>query len=238
MSEKVSGGDSEATSRPRASLAAAFGTQNGRLLAGINTKVPISTAQTLAAAFAAQNGPLLAGINTKVPISTAQTLAAAFAAQNGPLLAGINTKVPISTAQTLAAAFAAYHPQLQAALGRVSGRTTARMLLKSPQSLQAATVDAALENLERAVEQADRHTGTEIQLLGIWLESMRNLGTWLRQPGVAWPSVALIWLVVSYWWVTLKSQHPDVADMVEVPFSSLAGAVLGAAIAATIKKQK
>ncbi|WP_165522023.1 hypothetical protein, partial [Micromonospora zingiberis] len=120
--------------------------------------------------------------------------------------------------------------QLQTVLGSLDTRTMFRSALTSRQSVQATAISVAVENLEHAVKRADEQTGSEVRLLAIWAESLRELGGWLRQPAVTWSSVALVWFVVSYSWVTLKTERPDVAEMIEVPFTLLAGLLLTAAV--------
>ncbi|MFI7283416.1 hypothetical protein ACIBOV_24450, partial [Micromonospora chersina] len=166
---------------------------------------------------------------------------AALKTQNRSLMEAFNFAVRSHWLQTPTPAWQAalktQTTQLRAVLGSLDTETTYRMVLTRPQGLQAAAIDAALENLEQAVVRADQETGSEVRLLTVWAESLREFGAWLREPVVTWSSVALVWFVVSYWWVTLKTERPDVADMIEVPFTLFAGVLLPAAIAAAKKRK-
>ncbi|MFC0004381.1 hypothetical protein, partial [Micromonospora siamensis] len=122
----------------------------------------------------------------------------------------------------------AQQTQLRAVLGSLDTSTTYRIALTSPQSLYATAIDTALQDLEQAVVQTDRQMNSDVALLSIWAESLREFGAWLRQPVVAWSTVGLVWFLVSYAWVTLKTERPDVADMLEVPYTMLSSIVLGA----------
>jgi hypothetical protein len=203
------------------------------------------------AALRAQNAGLMGRLNELVKSGPAlgfrvpvPAMEAALRAQNAGLMGRLNELVKSGPAlgfrvptPALDAALRIQRTQFRAALGSLNTATTYRMVLASPQSLQAAAIDAALEDLEQAVQRADRQTGSQVPLLAIWAQSLRDFGAWMREPVVTWSSVMLVWFVVAYWWVTLKSERPDVADMVEVPFTLLAGVVLGAAVAKTTKRK-
>ncbi|MFJ8833815.1 hypothetical protein, partial [Micromonospora aurantiaca] len=138
----------------------------------------------------------------------------------------------------IAPLIAAQQTQLRTILGSLDAKTTFRTALTSPQSLSAVAIGTVLEDLERAVEHVDRQTDSEVALLAVWAESLREFGSWLRQPAVAWSTIGLVWFLVSYSWVTLKTERPDVADMLEVPFSLLASIVLPLLVAAAAQKKK
>ncbi|RIW39475.1 hypothetical protein D3H59_30435, partial [Micromonospora endophytica] len=120
--------------------------------------------------------------------------------------------------------------QIRFTLGKLDFRTALRAATTGLQSTAALVVDDALRDLERAVEDAEGQAGTEATtLLAVWSESLRDFRFWLLQPAVKWPAIGLISFLVAYWWVTLKTEHPDIADMVEVPFAAFAGLLLAMA---------
>ncbi|MDT0531866.1 hypothetical protein RM555_23005, partial [Micromonospora sp. DSM 115977] len=125
--------------------------------------------------------------------------------------------------------------QVRLTLGKLDTRAALRVATTGLQSPAALVVDDALGDFERALEDAGQRVDPdEASLLAVWSESLREFRSWLLQPAVKWPAIGLVSFLVSYWWVTLKTQHPDVADMVEVPFSVLAGCLI--AMAANAKK--
>ncbi|MEV6799663.1 hypothetical protein AB0M91_15125, partial [Micromonospora rifamycinica] len=126
--------------------------------------------------------------------------------------------------------------QLRLTLGLLDTRGLNQVAMASLQSPDALVVDGALADLECAVEEARAQFGPEgASLLTVWAESLRDFRSWLLQPTAKWPAISAISFLISYWWVTLKTKQPDVADMVEVPFSILAGCLL--AMAANARKK-
>ncbi|SCL38333.1 hypothetical protein [Micromonospora aurantiaca (nom. illeg.)] len=126
--------------------------------------------------------------------------------------------------------------QIRFTLGKLDTRAALRAATTGLQSTAALVVDDALRDLERAVEAAEGQAATEgTTLLAVWSESLRDFRFWLLQPAVKWPAIGLISFLVAYWWVTLKTEHPDVADMIEVPFAAFTGLLL--AMAANAKRE-
>ncbi|WP_431928937.1 hypothetical protein, partial [Micromonospora wenchangensis] len=139
-------------------------------------------------------------------------------------------------APALDAVAKAQQAQLRLTLGLLRTKNLSQVAMTSLQSRDALVVDGALADLECAVEEAGAQFGPEgASLLIVWAESLRDFRSWLLQPAAKWPAISVVSFLISYWWVTLKTEHPDVADMVEVPFSILAGCLI--AMAANARKK-
>ncbi|MBQ0897243.1 hypothetical protein KBX37_29940, partial [Micromonospora sp. U56] len=125
---------------------------------------------------------------------------------------------------------------LRLGVGKLDSKAAFRVALTGLQNPSALVVDDALGALERAVEDVGRQLDTEgTTLLAVWAESLRDFRSWLLEPAIKWPAIGLMSFLVAYWWVTLKTEHPDVADAVEVPFSVFAGLLLTMAASARKK---
>ncbi|MGW5580541.1 hypothetical protein, partial [Micromonospora chokoriensis] len=122
----------------------------------------------------------------------------------------------------------AQQAQFRSSLASFGARTMQGVALARPGSLYADALDIALEELEHAIGRVDHETKSEVDLLSVWAESLREFSASLRKPIVAWPTVGVAWFVVSYLFVMLKSERPDVADMLEVPYTLLASIIFGA----------
>jgi hypothetical protein len=86
-------------------------------------------------------------------------------------------------------------------------------------------VDLLLSQIEDLLHRSADGISEQISdpgLIAVWLEAASELRDWATQPRIKVLGSIGMWVAMSAWWVNLKAYHPEVADLVEVPFCLLA----------------
>ncbi|MEU4216191.1 hypothetical protein, partial [Actinoplanes sp. NPDC026623] len=90
-------------------------------------------------------------------------------------------------------------------------------------------VDVLFEEIDAYLEDAPADSPTILHdqgLRAVWREAAAPLRGWLGQPKVKVLGSFGAFVMLSAWWLDLKTYHPDVAELIEVPFTILVGLLI------------
>ncbi|WP_405430929.1 hypothetical protein [Micromonospora sp. NBC_00617] len=72
-------------------------------------------------------------------------------------------------------------------------------------------------------------------VLVVWAESLRELRAWLLRPAVKGVTISLAYFLLTTWWMQVKTEHPDMAGVIEPQLWTAVGILATLAIGAKKK---
>ncbi|MBC8994560.1 hypothetical protein H9X95_30960 [Micromonospora chalcea] len=101
-----------------------------------------------------------------------------------------------------------------------------------PAPATSVVLDDVLADMGRTVGDQLGAEENSVALTAVWAEALQELRLWLLRPGVKAVTISFAFFLITTWWLGLKTDHPDVADAIEVPLWAAIALLLQLAVSA------